>query len=268
MNAAPIAPRPSPPPPEPGFFHGVRALLGGFGFVLGTPSVWHLAAVPVVVALALTTGLAYGGVDLASRHLPASVLAGAGATGVLGSVLATLLKIVAYLAIVIVAALVGFGLAQPLSGFALEGIVRRVEARLGAPAWTPPTFFQGLARSLQSVLVAAAFAAPVFAVLIVIGLVVPGAGVVTVPLKLLVTALLAAWDLCDYPLSIRGLPMGERVRRVRRHVGAMLGFGFGIALVGLVPGAIVLVLPAGVAGAARLMVEIERWESAVGAPPR
>lgn len=264
------APRPAtqPAPAEPGFLHGVRALLGGFGFVLGTPSVWHLAAVPVVVAIALTSGLATFGVELASRHLPASVLAGAGAAGVLGTVLATVLKFVAYLAILVVAGLVGFGLAQPLSGFALEGIVRRVEAKMGAPAWTPPTFFEGLVRSLQSVLVAAAFAAPVFAVLLVIGLVVPGAGVVTVPLKLVATALLAAWDLCDYPLSIRGLPMGERVRRVRRHVPAMLGFGFGIALVGLVPGAIVLVLPAGVAGAARLMVDVERWESATGAPPR
>ena len=256
------------PVAAPGFLHGARALLGGFGFVLSRPAVWLLAAVPVVVALALTTVIATGGVSLASSLLPSIALpAGLGASTAVG-VVATVLRFLAYVAVVIVAAVLGFALSQPLSGFALEGIVRRVEASMGAPAWTPPTFLQGVVRSLQSVVVALAFGVPIFGVLIVIGLVVPGAAFVTVPLKLLATALLAAWDLCDYPLSIRGLPMDERVRRVRRHARAMVGFGFGIAIVGLIPGAILFVLPAGVAGAARLMVDLERWEAGAGGAPR
>ena len=270
MSSAPLAPRPDtlPAPVEPGFFLGVRALLGGFAYVVGTPSVWPLAAVPVVVAVVLTSLLATGGVELASKLMPDSVLAGGAVASIAGTVLASILRFVAYVAVLLVAAVVGFGLSQPLSGFALERIVRRVEAKLGAPAWQEPTFFEGLVRSLQSVLVAAAFAIPVFGVLIAIGLVVPAAVVVTVPLKLLATAVLASWDLCDYPLSIRGLPMGERVARVRRHASAMAGFGVGIALIGLIPGAILFVLPAGVAGAARLMVDVERWEGRPGAPPR
>jgi CysZ protein len=247
-------------PKRPGFLHGVRALLGGFGFVLGRPGVWPLAAVPVGVALALTILLSWAGIRLATSLLGRVSLGASTAAGVVAFVL----ELLATLAVVLVAALVGFGLAQPLSGAAHERIVRRVEASMGAPAWPEPPALEGIVRSLQSVLVAAAIGLPVFGVLLVVGLVVPGAAVVTFPLKLLATALLAAWDLCDYPLSIRGLPIGERVARVRRHAGAMLGFGFGIALVGLVPFALVLVLPAGVAGAARLMVDLERWDEASG----
>ncbi|HLM76574.1 MAG TPA: hypothetical protein VK459_27920, partial [Polyangiaceae bacterium] len=78
------------------------------------------------------------------------------------------------------------------------------------------------------------------------------------------------WDLCDYPLSIRGVGVGERVAFFGRNIKAVLGFGVGLALVSLVPCLIVLVLPAGVAGAARLVVGIERWEKAAppGLPPR
>jgi CysZ protein len=88
----------------------------------------------------------------------------------------------------------------------------------------------------------------------------PPAAVVTFPLKLLVLALLVAWDLCDYPLSIRGLPVAERIAFVTRNLTAMVGFGFGLGLLSLIPCALVLVLPAGVAGAARLTRRIEVFE--------
>jgi len=78
---------------------------------------------------------------------------------------------------------------------------------------------------------------------------------------ILVTALLIAWDLCDYPLSIRGLPVGARVAFMKRHAGAMIGFGAGLALLStFLPCAVLLLLPAGVAGAARLTCDLEQWE--------
>jgi CysZ protein len=87
---------------------------------------------------------------------------------------------------------------------------------------------------------------------------------VTVPLKLALCALLVAWDLCDYPLSLRGVTLRARVAFARRHALALVGFGACLAVVSLVPFAILLVLPAGVAGAAKLTVLLERFDASKG----
>ena len=79
------------------------------------------------------------------------------------------------------------------------------------------------------------------------------------------SAVLLAWDFCDIPLSIRGVSVGLRVSFVKRNVAAMLGFGAGLALLTLVlPCSVLFVLPAGVAGGARLVARIERAEAAKG----
>jgi CysZ protein len=177
--------------------------------------------------------------------------------------LATLVEIVVAALVLVVAALVGFGIAQPLSGPALNRIVRRAEAEVGAGSWPASGFVEDVGRALQSIAVAYAVGLPILAVLYVITLVFPPAAVVTFPLKLLVLALLVAWDLCDYPLSIHGMPVAARVAFVSRNLRAMLGFGFGLGLLStLLPCVSVFVLPAGVAGAARLTRRIEQFESA------
>ena len=118
--------------------------------------------------------------------------------------------------------MVGFGLAQPLSGFAFEKIVHHVEASEGAPAWPQTSFLVTLKRSLASVAVSWAFGLPVLALLMIVNVVVPAALVVTVPLKLVVVvALLVAWDLCDYPLS-----SGDAIYRNKASPRERLSFGF------------------------------------------
>ena len=62
------------------------------------------------------------------------------------------------------------------------------------------------------------------------------------------------------PLSIRGVPIRERVIFMKRNAGAMVGFGAGLALMSLLPCALLLAIPAGVAGATRLVATIERAE--------
>ncbi len=95
------------------------------------------------------------------------------------------------------------------------------------------------------------------------------ASVVVVPLQLAVTALGGAWDLCDCPLSIRGVPVAERIDFVRRNLAAVMGFGFGLALLSFLPCALLIVLPAGVLGAARLVVaRWSRWEATQARAPR
>lgn len=255
---APNAPAPlAKSNPRPGFVAGARAIFSGVGFIAATPEVWPLALVPVAIGTGLTALFSATAIKL----IPPLFTGWLGATH---SVLAVVFGVIATALAVLLGGVVAFGLAQPLSGPALERIVRRVEARDGAPASPPTSFKDDVLRSLGSVAVSAAFGVPLLAVLFVISLLFPPAVVVTFPLKLVVLSLLAAWDLCDFPLSIRGLPIRTRVAFMRRNLGPMLGFGLGIALLSLLPCMLLFALPAGVAGAARLVIAIERAE----APPR
>jgi CysZ protein len=253
-NALATTPRPAA---RPGFGAGLRAFFGGLGFVARNPSVWPLALVPVLIAATLTSVLAVVGVS----HVPGWVAGIIGPMqGTLGSVLGWLAQLAAAVLAVLLAFVVGFGLAQPLSGPVLERLVRRVEATMGAPTWPPTSTMEDIGRSLQTVVVGYAFALPALATLFVIGALFPPAAVVTVPLKILVTALMLAWDVCDYPLSIRGVSVGTRVAFMKRNAAAMVGFGAALVVVGFVPCLLLFVLPCGVAGATRLIHDIERFE--------
>lgn len=245
-------------PERPSFGDGLRALFGGFGFVLSNPGVWPLAMVPVVVAVTLLVIFGWVAVDVVPPRIEA--LFGATSGAAMG-VVAWLAKVFAVILALLAAALVSFGLAQPLSGPALERIVRRAEAKLGVAPWPPTSFLADILRSLQTVLVGYVFGLPALALLFLVGALFPPAVVVTFPLKMVVMAMLITWDLCDYPLSIRGLRVGDRVGLLGRHIRAVFGFGVGLSFLSLLPCALLLVLPAGVAGAARLVASMERWEA-------
>lgn len=253
---APVPPAPlAPPGARPGFFDGTSALFSGIWFVVRSPAVWPLALVPVGIA-----GLITAGVTAGTLHALVPVISRA--FGPRLGFLATLVEILVAVLALIVAALLGFGIAQPLSGPALNRIVRRAEAEVGAPPWPPTGFLEDVGRALQSIGVAYAVGLPVLAVLYVVTLVFPPAAVVTFPIKLLVLGLLISWDLCDYPLSIHGMPVRARVAFVTRNLPAMLGFGFGLGLLSMVPCLMIFALPGGVAGAARLTRRIEQFEAA------
>jgi len=248
-------------PKKPGFMRGLKALFGGLGWLITTPGAWPLAMVPFLIALLLMVGLGYA----TYAYVPGLVDGWLGQNDAwYATVGATLLKVVAVLLGWILSALTGFGLAQPISGPALEGLVRKKERELGAPERPKSALATEIWRSLQSLLVGYAIGLPTLALLFLLSLFVPAASVVLFPLKLVVAASMAAWDLCDYPLSVRGVSVGERVGTLRRHKGAVLGFGLGLALAGLIPLMLFLLLPAGVVGATRLLHEIEVYE---GQPP-
>lgn len=236
----------------------MTALFSGLKFVTSTPAAWPLAMVPVFFFVALTAVIGIAGAEL----LPAWILPmlgpwaqkGGGAVAVAVKVLVTALSIAA-------GGLIGFLLAQPLSGPALEKLVRKVEASLGAPTWPETSVLSDVWRSLEGLLLTTALTLPLLALLFVVDLIFPPATIVTTPLKLMVTALMLAWDLCDYPLSIRGMPVRARFALLRRNVGAVFGFGLGLALLSLIPCALLLALPVGAAGATRLVARLERWEA-------
>ena len=244
---------------RPGFRAGLRSFFDGYRYLFRTPDVWPLAIVPIIVALILSSIFGVlsvkGALWLVTKYLsrkdPSTYWA----------VAFVVLKIVAGLLGLVIAMFLAFTLGKPLSGPILERIVRRVSTDLGAPEWPAPTVLEDIFRSLQSTLVALVFTLPILIPLVVIGVIFPVAAVVTTPLQFVITALAAAWDFCDYPLSIRGAPVAERIEFVRRNMRAVVGFGLGLGLLLLLPCTLVLVLPAGVIGAAHLVVMLEKWEA-------
>lgn len=251
-------------PQRPGFVAGLRCLFGGFGFLLRHPRSWPLAAVPLLVLFALAGALSVATI----AWLPGLVSDLVGEpSSTWGTVGTSVLAVLSTIAALVLSLLVAFALAQPLSGPALEGLIRLQDRHLGAPPRPPTGFWLDMWRSLQSLLLGYSLGLPVLAVLFVVSVAVPPAVVVTTPLKLVVLAFVLAWDLCDYPLTVRGLPVGERFRTIVRYRAAVLGFGVGLVLASLLPCVLFLCLPAGVTGAGRLVWQIERYEDADAATP-
>jgi CysZ protein len=236
-----------------GFFAGVRALFGGIGFIVTRPSVWGWAMIPVFVATTLF-GAAFAVAIWGSNVLSHDIVSG---DGTLSSIGMWTLRVLFWIIGLVIAFVIAFSLAQPISGFALEAIVRRQERALGGRSWPAQPFFHGVVRSLRVSLTALAIGLPILGILALITFLAPPAGVVTVPLKFVVTGLLAAYDFLDYPFSVRGLGVRDRLAFMKREIWAVLGFGLGIAAILVVPGVGLLLLPLGVAGATRMVVEAD-----------
>jgi len=233
-----------------GFFDGVGAFFGGLGFIVSKPSMWGWALIPTMVATFLfgTFGAlgVWGGDHLAERLLSNS--------GGWSSAGFWFLRIVFWIAAVAISFLISISLAQPISGFALDAIARRQEVALGGRTWPDQPFFASAIRSLGVTFTALAVSLPLLLLLSAITFLFPPASIVTIPLKFLVTGLAIAYDFLDYPLGLRGAGVRSRVAFIADHFSAVLGFGVAAALLLLVPFLGLILLPFGVAGAARLVV--------------
>jgi len=235
-----------------GFVSGVRAVIGGVGFIVTTPSTWGWSLIPMAVAMALFGGASalgiWGGSELALRIVgdPSSTWGTAGVWA---------LKLLFGAIGLVIAFFVATSLAQPLSGFALDAIARKQELARGGRVWPGQPLLAGAVRSLGVSLSALAVGLPILGLLALVTFLFPPAGVITVPMKLVVTGLLVAYDLLDYPLSQHGVSVRGRLAFMRRNFSAVLGFGVATGALLLIPGVGLLVLPFGVAGATRLVVE-------------
>lgn len=220
---------------------GLVAPWQGLGWLMSTPSAWPLAIVPVIVFTALVCGGTYGFGQLVEHWLGAQ------------SGWWVILRVLGWLAALAVAVLVALALAQPISGPALEALAQKQGAALGAEPLPQTTFFEGLGRSLKVTLFGLLVTMPIVIGLTVVELFIPPLAIVTVPVKFIVSALMLAWDLLDYPLSLRAAGVRARLSWISANFAAVLGFGISIAVIGLVPCMGLLFLPAGVAGATRLV---------------
>ncbi len=242
-----------------GFVAGVRGFLGGLGFVVTTPAVWGWSLVPAAIATLLFGGLGtlavYGAGELTRRVLED---AGEGAWTTAGT---WFLRVVFSLLGLVISFLLAMSLAAPVSGFALDAIARKQDRALGGVAWPETPALESTLRSFRVTLTALAAGLPVLGLLAAITFFVPPAAVVTIPLKFAVTGLLAAYDLLDYPWSLRGMGVRARFRFIGLHFWGVLGFGLAAAAALLVPGVSLFLLPFGVAGAARLVRAAEASRS-------
>src|SRR5579871_4960369 len=233
---------------------GLEAFIGGIGFVIVTPSVWGYALVPVSMLSLLfcgLSGLAFWGSHHLSTWLIGPDPGSWGQIGYWGMMIA--LGFVS----VIVAVLLALSLAQPLSGFALESIAHAQEIALTGTAAPRTSFFVALISTTKAVIVALLVGGALLILLFLVSFFFPPAAVVTVPLKVLVCGWMLAWDFIDYPLAMRGVGLEGRFAWVGRNFGAFTLFGVLWALLVVVPGVQLLILPMGVAGAARLVVADE-----------
>jgi CysZ protein len=233
---------------------GLSAFFGGFGFVVGTPSAWGWALVPMVVATLLLLGtgsLGVWGATALYHHIDGS--------GALASVGAFIVYLLLLAVAIVLAFAVACALAQPLSGFALERLAKKQERALGRePREHGDSFGVSLLRSVRVTFVSLIVGLPIIALLALITVLFPPASVVTVPLKFFVVSLMVAWDFLDYPLGVRGARVRERLDFIGNNFGSVAVFGMLCAVLLLIPGVGLVVLPAGVCGATRLLVKAER----------
>jgi CysZ protein len=232
-----------------GALGGLRAFYGGIGFVLSTPSVWGWSLVPVGFMALLSLGLcglSWWGAWEASKALVGDENLGTWTLTVLFGLFGAMLAV-----------LIALTLAQPCSSFALEAICRAQERAMVGRASPAISYWASLGRNLKVIVATLVLGTGVMVALFAIEVLVPPAAVVTVPLKFLVGGWLMAWNFLDYPLGLRGMGLRDSVRWVVRHFGAVTVFGMTWWSLVLFPGAVLFLLPMGVAGAAHLVVETD-----------
>lgn len=232
------------------FVLGFASFVRGVAFVVSTPRVWPSATVPIALAAILSWILGAIGV--------LAVLPGKSTSQ---GPLAWLVDVLFILGVVVIACVVGFMLARPLSGPALESIAREMERHWGVRERPKTNFFSDMVTAAKSSLATLALL-PVSVALWLGGLFIPPLAPVFALTNFALVGLGLAWDLCDYPLSIRGLTLGQRIAWFKAHGAAVLGFGVALSIVALVPFAFFLFLPAGVAGATSLLCELDHAEGA------
>lgn len=247
------SPDPLRTPSAPGFFRAAWSVPRAVLWLTNRPFTWPSAAVPAVILSALILLLLYAALawlrPLMADHLSFSETWYSGLWSAVISSLGALFAAV-------IGVFFAFLLAPVLSAPALEHLVSLREAETSAPPRAKQSFISETLCALRATLLATLLTAPFLVLLSLIELLFPPAAVVTVPLKLFVTALLSAYTLFDYPLTLRGVGARRRLAFMRRALPAVLGLGAACSLLFLVPCAGVLLLPVGVVAATGLLWEI------------
>lgn len=237
------------------WFAGLDAFFHGIWFILATPRSWPYAIVPMVVMALLSITLTIAAIfsaDWLGQWLFGTERGTWGGMGYWGVVIFTTLVGL------VLAVLLALVLAQPLSGFSLEAIVRLRERALTGEGSAGPNPLKGVVIGARVAIVTLVLWLVLFGVFWTVSFFFPPAAVVTVPLNFLGTAWLLAWNFVDYPLGLRSFGFRKRLRWAACNLGAFTVYGTCWSLVIIIPGSVLFLLPMGVAGATELVVGSER----------
>jgi CysZ protein len=249
----PAPPLPASRPRPAGFAEGFASLFEAVGLFLRTRELWPWAIIPSLVLLALEGLFVWLGVFVARPWLMQVLPEATNTYGRIGADIAgfgfaAVIAVIGWFAALI--------LAGPLSAPALERIVDVVERQLGAPPRPQIGFLREMFCGFRALLGALAIGLPLLVLFWLAELVFPALVVLTLPLHGALSALLVAWGLFDYPLTLRGVGFRERLRLMRLNFPAALGFGIAFSLVFWLPCCGVALLPLGAAGATRLTLAL------------
>jgi len=240
---------------RPSFFDGVGALIGGVSFIVHRPRSWPVAAVPALIAAVLSGVLIWLSFGWAGPWLSELVLPAADSWYARGA--RSAIRWIGSALAAYVSVLFAVAITPPLSAPALEHLVRLQETALGATPRPACGFWFELRCELEAQLLALVVLAPIAALLWAASALLPVLLPLLAPIHAVLISLAVAWNLLGYPLTLRGVRARARLRLMTSHVFAVLGFGAAFALASLIPGVVLLLLPAGVVGATRLTEHME-----------
>lgn len=235
---------------RPGMKAGLGSIFSGFGFLVKSPRSWPYALVPAV--LLVVTSMFFIWIAIAWIRPWISGWLDFG-TGWFAQTMSLVLSWVAGLIAAFAGVLLSLVVTPPLSGPALERIVAQKEQAMGVPPRADLGLLAEIWCGVRAQAFAAIFAIPILTLLWVIELFITPAVFVTTPLKVIVSAFCLAWNLFDYPLTLRGIRMRDRFALVMSHKSAALGFGLAFALLFWFPCFGILMLPVGVVAATSLL---------------
>jgi uncharacterized protein involved in cysteine biosynthesis len=228
---------------------GVWHVPAGFVFLLRHPSLWPLAALPALLALALLVAGAVGGVYL----IPIVESSFAPRPGTWPEWAELPASLLLWTATIGTGAFLGLGVALLLVAPLLDLLSRRVEARArglvnDADAGTAWAIGQSLRAGLYFVV-----AAPFVFALGLIPLVGPF-------LSVMLGARAVAMEMTDFALTRHGASMSDKLAWHRRWLPESQGFGLAGMLGLLVPFANLLIGPSLVTGATLLVLDTQEVE--------
>ncbi|MFI5309296.1 MAG: EI24 domain-containing protein [Polyangiales bacterium] len=158
---------------------------------------------------------------------------------------------------VVAVALAGSVIAAPFNDALSEAVEASRTGRRG-PGVSMRAIARDLVRAVGLQLAKLALYAVVMGALFLVGLVLPGLGtLLSPPVGFAITALFFAIDYMDWPASHHGLTGRARMAFALGHLRPALGLGTGIWLLLLVPLLDLLFMPAAVAGATLLFLDLQ-----------
>jgi CysZ protein len=227
----------------------------GFYFILSHPSTWSRALIPALIFTLMLLFVSIPAIWIVHRTTNQLIESQKSRWMSIGI---WLLRIILSIVAVFLSLILALLTAQPLSSPALESLVRAQERHLKYPNRPEEGFCASVWRSMRVAFVSIIVSIGIFLALTLTEFFFPPVIILTIPLKFIATGFILAFDIIDYPLSLHLCGVRERTPWFRQYFWAALGFGLAIEVIFLIPGAFLLLLPAGVCGATILVVSAER----------